>query len=225
MSMPVLDAGELAAEDRTETVIMRLEALAPGDCLVVAMPLEPYPMLQALLKRSPRGHNFAPLEKGAQTWRWQFARRRNEPRTVTEYLVWDHRRLEDILSETLELAGSGNWSHAQAHFTDYAVGLRHHADYEDHILFPEYDRLAGGLGDGLIELMMKEHVDIRRGIDALLLAANGRDRDEFDAEHASLTDLASEHHAKEEEILLPSVDAALDAAGREVLVQRMLLAR
>lgn len=146
------------------------------------------------------------------------------PRSVGEYLVWDHRRLEALLAQSLKLARAGLWPEAVLRFDEYDTGLRHHADVEDVILFPAYEEASGNLPDGPAKLMMEEHHDVRLGLDRLLRAVRGNEMGELQDAFGEFADELEGHHAKEEEILFPSIDTTLDQQQLRALVEKMLLA-
>lgn len=223
-TIPVLDGREIPTETRLQEIMARMAALAPGEGLVLVAPHDPNKLLRKLLSELPNRLMWGPLAKGPDAWRWQFVGREPAPRTVSEYLNWDHRRMEEILADAMALAQAGNWEEARPRFAEHAIALLHHAFIEDAILFPAYDKATGNLPDGPTALMMQEHHDVRAGIDRIQYAAKERDLDALEDAHAALLDVAAEHHAKEEEILFPSIDETIPQPQLAELVENLLLA-
>ncbi|MBZ0136825.1 MAG: DUF2249 domain-containing protein [Planctomycetes bacterium] len=220
----VLDGREIPVEHRLQEILSHLASLQPGENLVLIAPHEPAKLLRKLLVALPGRLNWAPLECGPQAWRWHFTGRDpDKPRTVTEYLCWDHRRLEAILSDTMALTRAAQWQDANSRMAEYAVGLRHHADIEEVILFTAYDDVSGNLPNGPTALMLTEHRDVRFGIDALERAIAAGDLDATEDALATLMDVTEQHHAKEEEILFPSMDESVAPESLTQLVERLLL--
>ncbi|PYQ47347.1 MAG: hypothetical protein DMF78_24000 [Acidobacteria bacterium] len=58
---------------------------------------------------------------------------------VTEAMVWDHARLDGLETAAFEARARRALSTARALFTDFAHGLRRHIDFEEQILFPEFE--------------------------------------------------------------------------------------
>ncbi|MCZ7607702.1 MAG: DUF2249 domain-containing protein [Planctomycetota bacterium] len=223
-TIPVLDGREIPPETRLQEIMSRLTALAPGESLVLVAPHDPGKLLRMLLAQLPNRLMWGPLAKGPDAWRWQFVGREPAPRTVCDYLIWDHRRMEEILADALALAQAGNWQEAQARFAEHAVALTHHAFIEDEVLFPAYDEATGNLPDGPTALMMQEHHDVRAGIERIARAAKQRDLEELEDAHDALVDVAAEHHAKEEEILFPGIDETFPQPQLAELVEKLMLA-
>jgi uncharacterized protein (DUF2249 family)/hemerythrin-like domain-containing protein len=219
-----LDAREIPPTSRLRTIFDHLLALAPGESMVITAPHAPTPLLRMLLSDYPGRFDFAPLELGPEAWRWQFvARIESQPRTVTGYLVWDHRRMEALLTATSNAAEAGHWGEAHTLARGYATALRRHADLEDEALFPAFEKACGGLGDGPTQHMREEHVEVRRGIDQLLRAVAARDAAAVADARDFMQQAAIEHHAKEEEILFPAVDATFDEARLDALVRSLMM--
>lgn len=225
MAIAELDGRTIPHETRLPAIMDALAGLTPGESLVLVAPHHPAKLLQILLREFPGRFEFGPLECGPAAWRWQFtARDPSLPRSVTGYLVWDHRRMEDLLDETSAAANAGRWEDAQRCASRYATALRRHADVEDEVLFPAYENACGGFGDGPTAHMRAEHIQVRAGIDSLVRAVDARDDAGVRAADELLRRVAIEHHAKEEEILFPSIDETFPQPELDALVQRLLLA-
>lgn len=219
-----LDGRAIPHEERLPTILRRLTGLEPGESLILVAPHEPGMLLRKLLVEFPRCFEWGPMQRGPEAWRWQFTARRPDPRTVAGYLCWDHRRMEDLLHAGTRSARSGDWAAAHSILEAYAQALLRHADIEDDILFPAYERLSGGMADSPTAMMRHEHVEVRAAVHDLVRAARDADQPALEAALSRLDAVVIEHHAKEEEILFPGMDDALDAAQREALVERLLLA-
>ncbi len=222
--MQELDGRAIPHEERLPAILRRLTKLQPGESLVLVAPHEPSKLLRMLLAEFPRCFEWGPLQRGPQAWRWQFTARTPQPRTVNGYLGWDHRRMEGLLAQGSALAHGDDWAGAQAKLDAYADALLRHADVEGEILFPAYEKLSGGLADSPTAMMRHEHAEIRAAVHDLAHAAGQRDLAALQSAMDRLDAIAPEHHAKEEEILFPAMDEALQPADREALVERLLLA-
>lgn len=219
-----LDGRAIPHEVRLPTILQRLTQLEPGESLVLVAPHEPGMLLRKLLAEFPRCFEWGPLQRGPQAWRWQFTARRPDPRTISGYLCWDHRRMEDLLHEGTRSAREGKWPQARATLEAYAEALLRHADIEDAILFPAYEKHSGGLADSPTAMMRHEHVEVRAALSDLRQAARASDLSALESALARLGAVVVEHHAKEEEILFPGMDETLDPAACEALVEQLLLA-
>lgn len=223
-SMQQLDGRAIPHEERLPAILRRLTQLEPGESLVLVAPHPPGKLLRKLLVEYPRCFEWGPRQRGPDAWHWQFSARRPDPRTVSGYLCWDHRRMEALLQTATAQARSGNWAEARQGLEAYADALLHHADIEDEVLFPAYDRLSGGMADSPTAMMRHEHTEVRAALHDLTRAASAQEWTALDAALARLEAVVVEHHAKEEEILFPGIDETLDPVKREQLVEQLLLA-
>ena len=224
-TIPVIDGREIPHATRVQEIMARLSELAPGDSLVLVAPHDPSKLLHKLIAELPGRLNWVPIEKGPAVWRWHFvARDTSAPRTVSEYLCWDHRRLEELMAAGIALASAGDWEPALQRFAEHRVGLTHHADIEDAILFPAYDAATGCLPDGPTKLMLEEHHGVRNGLADVAAAAKAHDLESLSDAHLRLSDILSEHHAQEEEILFPTMDESFEPKQLTGLIEKLLLA-
>ena len=142
-------------------------------------------------------------------------------REVTEALVWDHARLDALEAAAFEARARGALAQAREIFTDFAHGLRRHIDFEEQLLFPEFDARCHLEGEnGPSAVMRAEH----RTIMSLLLVME-REIDDPEApvelSRAELRQIQRDHDLKEERILYPALDRMLDEEEGDRMVDRI----
>lgn len=143
-------------------------------------------------------------------------------RTVTEYLMSDHRRLDALLAAAGSLVAAGDYEGAGRRFAEFSGGLDRHIRMEEEILFPGFERATGMTGGGPTEVMRQEHVGIRCFVAAAATAIDSRDAAIFTRASDGLKQALGQHNLKEENILYPMTDnAAGDERARDELVARM----
>lgn len=143
------------------------------------------------------------------------------PRTVSEFLGGDHRRLDAILLQTAELALRGSNSEALARFAEFASGLSRHITMEETVLFPAFEEKTG-MAEGPTAVMRREHAEIRRLLSTIAAAISAGDGAAFDSEKGRLLEVLGAHNQKEEGILYPMSDRlAGGERERDELVRRM----
>jgi hemerythrin-like domain-containing protein len=143
------------------------------------------------------------------------------PRTVSEFLGGDHRRLDAIFRKTGELAAAGSFAEAEAVFSGFASGLSRHIAMEETVLFPAFEAKTG-MTEGPTAVMRREHTEIRRLLSTIAAALAASDGSAFDMERVRLLEVLEAHNQKEEGILYPMSDRI--AGGdreREDLIRRM----
>ncbi|MBK8207041.1 MAG: hemerythrin domain-containing protein [Planctomycetes bacterium] len=218
------DAREVAPEQRAASLVDRLKQLRPGTELDVIMPEDRADLLQAVLEAAPRRFWFSPVDAAAGQGLVRFIARleASAPR-VSEYLAWDHDRLDSILVECMRAAGAGDWQGAERCATRFRDGLFRHIAIENDILFPEFEERTGMRDVGPTAVMRHEHVEIKHAVDEIVQSAASKDSEALQRWHANLLGVLVEHNMKEEQILYPGTDRMLDDATREQLVHRLLL--
>ena len=215
-----MDAREMQEDD----ILRRLGELKTRDEVELTRHEDTEHLLRRMVRESPLRYDFAPLFSGPDEWRLHIrVRDESEPRSVMQYLGWDHDRLDDLLSRGLELARTDRWEDAAPLLQDFRSGLFRHIDIENEILFKAFEEVTGIGSGGPTTVMRHEHVDIKEYVDGILQAAADRNPDELERQHANLLGVLVEHNMKEENILYPATDRALDPASRTRLVEDLLL--
>jgi hemerythrin-like domain-containing protein len=145
--------------------------------------------------------------------------RMTETTTVSQYLSADHARLDKIFADTRRLADAGEWLPARAAFEPFAQGLTHHIAVEEQRLFPVFEARLRTAGPTTV--MRLEHRSIEQLLARLRAALDGSDGAAFGDAAAELGRIIEVHNRKEEHVLYPRLDAALDVAERNQLVAAM----
>ncbi len=225
MSGPtVVDARSIPVETRLSTILQLLQAMRDGESLVLIAPHAPDQLLQKLIEEFPLRYDFSPLERGPGVWRYEIVARENpQARTVTDYLGWDHDRLDGMLERALGHAREGDWSSVRVLLEDFRHGLFRHIEIEEGILFPAFEEATGMFERGPTMVMRHEHLDIKVAVDGMVCGAKDGDLDEVTRCRTVLLGVLSDHNAKEEQILYPQTDRMLDERALGELVVKLLV--
>lgn len=230
-----LDLRTLPPAMRHGLVFQRFDALKTGEALVIVNDHDPMPLLQQFRFVRPGESAYDYLEQGPETWRVRIARKAagrqpgepepaapaQEPRSVTEYLEADHRRLDGILSDVERLAATGAYRDAAARFAAFSSGLDRHIDVEEQILFPVFES-ATGMTSGPTQVMRAEHVEIRDWMRVATESLAWEDAERLAEAIGGLTQTLSAHNMKEEHMLYPMTDRAMHGdEQRRALVSRL----
>jgi len=130
---------------------------------------------------------------------------------VAETLEHDHRAIDAEFGRVKSGLGRGEWLGES--FRAAADGLRHHIYVEEAALFPVL-RQAGMVAP--VFVMIREHGEIWRSLDAIE-SAGGGDPAQALAAFATMESVLSSHNFKEEQILYPASDSALDSQSIEAV--------
>lgn len=140
---------------------------------------------------------------------------------IAVYLEWDHRRLDALFDTSRGDARRGDWSAAIAKFREFAFGLRRHIEVEETMLFPVLEARTGHANLGPTAVMRLEHRQIQGFLAQAAAACEENGLDRLEEAAAALMDVLVQHNRKEENILYPMCDSAMDDTARERLVTAM----
>jgi hemerythrin-like domain-containing protein len=177
--------------------------------------LEPAgPHLEKLVDAGLLAHLTPLLVRGGMRPRVLFFPRRVRGMpTVTEVLGIDHARLDALLDRIEEQVHALDVGVAATAY-QFAWSMRRHMWIEDHILFPLYERSSGVPLAEHLKPFRVEHACIEHYTALLLSAAEGMARHDKRAAaaedlahvHCGLVSVLSEHDAREEKQLFPTID-------------------
>lgn len=219
----VIDVRTMEGPGHCEAVIEAFDALAPGECLVVASGHLPARLLGRLQSERKGQFEWSPLERGPEVYRTELTRRaaeRGAPRGINEALAWDHDRLEAIEARAFDAHGAGDAAGARSAWAEFDLGLRRHIGFEEEILFPAFEAATGHSADaGPTAVMRMEHRRIEELLTAIGSALAGAAAPL--PLRAALHGVLGEHNVKEEQILYPMTDRCLGEAESDALVARI----
>lgn len=219
-----LDMESLPRESALQELLTRLAGLKQGQAVDVLTSHDPALLLRGVLDRFPLGFNMSPLHGGPGQWRVHICRRDHRSgRGVTEYLSWDHDRLDALLEAAMDHVRRGQWVPAAALSRDFSHGLLRHIRIEEEILFPSFEQATGMRDGGPTAVMRQEHIDIQQHLHGMLQAVNARDIDAAYQCRADLLGVLVAHNMKEESILYPATDRLHADDSLDRLLERLLL--
>ncbi|MGB5835132.1 MAG: hemerythrin domain-containing protein [Thiohalocapsa sp.] len=135
---------------------------------------------------------------------------------ITETLIADHRRCNELLTMIETAASCSDWRHIEKEAESFAGAMERHFSFEENILCSTLES-ASPMAAGLTGLMRKEHMQIRQLLTDLLTATKAGDADECANVIMELHVALEAHNTKEEDILYPLLDRALGAKWTELL--------
>ena len=138
--------------------------------------------------------------------------------TISDYMLADHRRCDDLFAAAEAAAANNDPAAAQAEFAAFHQGMRHHLGMEETILFPAFEQ-ATGSNMGPTRIMRMEHEQMRELFAQMQAALDARDTSTYAGLAETLLILMQQHNMKEELMLYPMADRALQE--RDSLIRQM----
>ncbi len=131
---------------------------------------------------------------------------------VTTYYEADHERLDELFRKFQEYKRR-DYPKAKSFFKEFKAGLQRHIIWEEEILFPLFEEKTGFTGAGPTQVMRMEHRLIGKYLETIHEKVKVQDPDSNDEEQL-LQNTLSLHNRKEESILYPAIDHALNQTER-----------
>jgi hemerythrin-like domain-containing protein len=129
--------------------------------------------------------------------------------TISDVMQDHHKRCDAEFTQAEDALRRGRWTEGRALLEAFARNMASHFAAEEEILFPAFEQ-ATGMREGPTRMMCYEHDQMRDVLGQMTAAAAADDADEFGGAAETLLVLMQQHNAKEEHILYPMCDSALD---------------
>ncbi|HXU72308.1 MAG TPA: hemerythrin domain-containing protein [Polyangia bacterium] len=139
--------------------------------------------------------------------------------SISLALSADHERLDRLFDDACTRVGAGDFPGATMSFSEFARGLLHHIAVEERSLFPAFDARARMPGPTAV--MCHEHRAIERSLALAADALTSLGASRFATEAAELSAILAAHNMKEERIIYPRSDAALDETERAAVLEAL----
>jgi regulator of cell morphogenesis and NO signaling len=139
--------------------------------------------------------------------------------TIAQFYEKDHDRLDKLFQDFQGLKHL-DFPKAKEAFVAFRQGLLRHIEWEEGILFPFFETRTGMRDAGPTFVMTMEHREIKSALEAVHEKVRNKDPNSG-VEDSALLSLLSMHNLKEERILYPAIDRAVDDAERRKIFERM----
>jgi hemerythrin-like domain-containing protein/uncharacterized protein (DUF2249 family) len=223
MTLPaaIVDIATKATEPAT--VLTDFDALAAGEAILLRTPSRPEATLKALRQARAGAFEWTPLVEGPDRWEVEIHRldaRVGTLRGVREALGWDHGRLDGLEEAAVAAWSAGQAKTAARFHLRFVYGLHRHIRFEESVLFPEFERVTHMPSDqGPTAVMRLEHRMIEERLAQMKDAAERGVRP-ADGIRAELRGILEPHDEKEEHVLYPMLDRALEPRAADEIVYR-----
>lgn len=129
---------------------------------------------------------------------------------ATIRLAHHHKQCDEDFAAAETAARKGDWAVCGTAFAKFRSETEVHFAAEEDVLFPSFE-LRTGMSMGPTRMMRMEHMQMRALLQQLDAAQTAQDADTFAGAATTLLIMMQQHNLKEENILYPLCDQALDA--------------
>jgi uncharacterized protein (DUF2249 family)/hemerythrin-like domain-containing protein len=221
MAKSTLDVRPLAVEQQDDALLGAFDVLSPGDAVLLVAGEPPRRILQRLQRDRVGQFEWNPVELGPARWRIVIQRPEAPARSVSEFVGHEHQRLTAMFTAIASLVAEARCMEAASAYLEFRCAVIRHLEAEEQILYPRYEKVTGISGGATADLRA-QHVTIRRLMDDLARAIDGRQQDECRRIIDVFAALLATHTEKEEQIICRETDrAAADAATGQSIISAL----
>ena len=120
---------------------------------------------------------------------------------TNNWLVHDHRKYDEMLTECEIAAEMADWKDAVNLFNKFTDELKSHMQLEDEIIYPLFEKKSADAEDAITELH-EQHDDLVRLLTDLVYVMKNKNIDHFMESLIPLHKIMNEHNKYEEEVFL-----------------------
>ncbi|MCP4494586.1 MAG: hemerythrin domain-containing protein [Gammaproteobacteria bacterium] len=135
--------------------------------------------------------------------------------TVTEFFTKQHRECDAILEQMEQALNTHDWGLATQKYDAMQQDIFEHLANEEDSLFPMFEEKSGMRG-GPVSVMLGEHIEIKALVERIGHAITAQDLDEALDTMETLFMFLQQHNVKEEQMLYPMTDEALQDSLHEL---------
>jgi iron-sulfur cluster repair protein YtfE (RIC family) len=135
---------------------------------------------------------------------------------LVAYFTQGHRGCDGGWAEVEAAADADDDDAVRTGWLNFERAFRRHLAMEEALLFPAVEAATGMADAGPTRVMRMEHEQMRAVLDQMAAAMERGDRDELLDQGDTLHILIQQHNVKEEGVLYPLAERALDAQWPEL---------
>jgi hemerythrin-like domain-containing protein len=138
---------------------------------------------------------------------------------ILEFMRDDHRACDHLYTEAENALADKKIDEAKTLFDAFYRATNHHFDMEERELFITFEKRTGMMG-GPTQMMRYEHQQLRSQMESMLTALTQGRYDDFFGIGESFMIMLQQHNMKEEQMLYPMIDRALEGDA-EIMIQTL----
>ncbi len=127
---------------------------------------------------------------------------------ISSIMAHHHRECDEYFSSMENAVSAGEWEAAERAWKAFQGNILNHFASEEETLFPAFEEVTGN-SQGPTMVMRMEHEQMRSLLDGLKQAMESRHAEQVLGVADTMMMLIQQHNMKEEQILYPMIDDAL----------------
>ena len=139
--------------------------------------------------------------------------------SITSYMQQDHVLIDGIAERSVAAAGAGDWTTLAREGNEFLRRLRNHIDVEEQMLFPAFEECTGMSTGGPSVQMRVEHEEMKPILAQMETAVAAQDGAGYQRATKALFDILMPHNRKEEQMMYPMLDQAVNDQVAALLAQ------
>jgi len=136
--------------------------------------------------------------------------------SLVDYFTSKHRACDGGWADVEAAADAGDTAAMAAHWLRFQNALLRHLAMEEQLLFPAFEAATGMANAGPTQVMRTEHQQMRGVLAQMSAAVERGDVEELIDQGDTLNILIQQHNMKEEGMLYPMAESALQAGWPEL---------
>ncbi|MEA3499130.1 MAG: hemerythrin domain-containing protein [Campylobacterota bacterium] len=144
---------------------------------------------------------------------------------IQSYMTQDHRACDESFADMENAVHDENWVEAKKRFEAFASDLIHHFDMEEKVMFPAFEARSGSAHCNPTPVMLMEHQQMKKLLEDMRADVDAKNKDHFFGLSETLMMTMQQHNMKEEQMMYPMVDQAMESENSMLLDEMKELAR
>ena len=135
--------------------------------------------------------------------------------SISEFFSAQHRACDRSFEKMEEAVSQNDWPQAESLYKELSRDTLQHFSNEEEGLFPLFEEKTG-MQVGPTQVMRSEHIELRELLQRIGDAIQARDQDEVLGTAETFFLFLQQHNVKEEQVLYPMADQALQGSLQEL---------
>jgi iron-sulfur cluster repair protein YtfE (RIC family) len=138
---------------------------------------------------------------------------------IAQYMTQDHRACDESFAAMENAVNDEKWDEATKLFNEFQNDLLYHFDMEEEVMFPAFEARSASAHCNPTPVMIMEHAQMREALKQMREDLVSKNKDHFFGLSESLMMTMQQHNMKEEQMMYPMVDQAMENENSMLLEQ------